>query len=117
MDGVVLLADPDSKAWDFVLKIKNYIKNEKREEVSLKELSLKHFRNKEEDIYIPDNIRRKEVFFPVQLTFTIPKLLGSFLPCLPTLTLRSQRAVLRPAPSVQYPRLEVLTGAGGFDQC
>ncbi len=63
MDGVILLADSNSKAWNFALKIKDYIKNEKKEEVSLKELSLKHFRNKEEEIYIPDNIRRKEVFF------------------------------------------------------
>lgn len=63
MEDVILLADPNSKAWDFALKIKDYIKNEKKEKVSLKELSLKHFRNKEEDIYIPDNIRRKEVFF------------------------------------------------------
>jgi ribose-phosphate pyrophosphokinase len=63
MDGVVLLADPESKAWSFAEKVRDYIQNEKGEDVCLKALSLKHFRNGEEDIYIPENIRRKEVFF------------------------------------------------------
>lgn len=63
MKEVVLLADPNSRAWRFALKIKNYIESEKNEPVSLKEVSVKHFRNKEEDLYAPNNIRRKEVFF------------------------------------------------------
>ncbi|VVB83917.1 Ribose-phosphate pyrophosphokinase [uncultured archaeon] len=63
MDGVVLLADPKSKSWEFSNKIRDYIQNEKGEDVLLKELSLSYFRNKEEDLYTPENIRRKEIFY------------------------------------------------------
>lgn len=63
MKDVVLLADPKTPSWKFALKIKNYIENEKNESIHLKSISIEHFRNKEEDLYVCDNIRRKHVFF------------------------------------------------------
>jgi ribose-phosphate pyrophosphokinase len=63
MNGVVLLADSKSKSWGFAEKIKNYIRNEKADDVSLLDYSLKHHRNGEERLYVPENVRRKEIFF------------------------------------------------------
>jgi len=58
-----LLADKNSKAWDFALKIQKYIKEKKEIDVPLKELSIKHFNNGEIDLHVPENVRRKEVYF------------------------------------------------------
>lgn len=63
MKGVELLADKDSKAWDFALKIQKYIKEKKELDVPLKEVSIKHFNNGEIDMHVPENVRRKEVYF------------------------------------------------------
>lgn len=63
MDKVILLADKNSKAWDFAKKIKDFIWCEKEVSIPLKEVSIKHFRNKELDIYVPENIRKKDVYF------------------------------------------------------
>jgi len=63
MEGVVLLADPLSKAWDFASKIKNYIETEKKTKVPLEEVLVEHFRNGEIDMYVPKNVRRREVYF------------------------------------------------------
>ena len=63
MKDVVLLADKNSKAWDFSKKIQEYIFNEKEILIPLKEVSAKFFRNNEIDMHIPENLRKKEVYF------------------------------------------------------
>ncbi len=63
MEKVVLLADKNSKAWDFAEKIKQYIQYKEQINVPLKEVSINHFRNKEIDMHIPENIRKKDVYF------------------------------------------------------
>jgi ribose-phosphate pyrophosphokinase len=62
MDGVVLLADPKSKAWDFAVKIRDYLQL-KGESTPLWEVSIMPFNNKEIDMYVPENIRKKHVYF------------------------------------------------------
>ncbi len=63
MDKVVLLADPESRAWDFAEKIQKYIKKEKGEFIPLQAVSIKHFKNNEIDMHIAENVRKKEVYF------------------------------------------------------
>jgi len=63
MDKVVLLADPNSKAWDFACKISDYIQKTKDVFIPLRKLSLNHFRNNEIDMHVMENIRKKEVYF------------------------------------------------------
>lgn len=63
MKEVELLADKDSNAWDFAVKIQDYIRTEKNSEVPLKEISIKHFRNNEIDMHVPENVRRKDIYF------------------------------------------------------
>src|SRR4030042_2288071 len=63
MDGVVLLADPKSKAWEFAVKIREYIQSQRHESSPLWEVCMDFFNNKEIDMYIPENIRKKHVYF------------------------------------------------------
>jgi len=63
MKKVVLLADKNSRAWDFALKIKNYIFHHWEEIIPLYELQIEHFRNGEIKMYVPENLRKKEVYF------------------------------------------------------
>jgi len=63
MDKVILLADKNSKAWDFAKKIQKYIQYNKQIFIPLEEVSIQHFRNKEIDMHVPENIRKKEVYF------------------------------------------------------
>ena len=63
MENVILLADKKTKAWDFAKKIQNYIQEQKNSFVSLKEVSICYFRNKEIDMYVPENVRKKEVYY------------------------------------------------------
>lgn len=63
MDKVVLLADPNSKAWDFACKICDYIQKTKNVLIPLKKLSMNHFRNNEIDMHVLENIRKKDVYF------------------------------------------------------
>ncbi|OGJ13297.1 hypothetical protein A3K82_01945 [Candidatus Pacearchaeota archaeon RBG_19FT_COMBO_34_9] len=63
MDGVVLLADPKSKAWEFAVKIREYIQSQRHESIPLWEVCMDFFNNKEIDMYIPENIRKKHVYF------------------------------------------------------
>jgi len=63
MNEAILLADKNSKAWSFAEKIKNYIKEEKDINIHLEEVSIKHFGNGEIDMYIPENVRQKDVYF------------------------------------------------------
>ncbi len=62
MDGLVLLADRGSKAWDFAIKIQRYIL-EKGEEAILYNVPLSHFRNKEIQFESTENLRKKDVYF------------------------------------------------------
>lgn len=59
----MLLADKNSSAWDFALKIQKYFIEEKKFFVPLQDVSIKKFRNNEIDIHIPENVRQKEVYF------------------------------------------------------
>lgn len=63
MIDVVLMADPKTPAWDFARKIQRYIENTKEEIMPLYEISISLFNNKEMDIYVPENIRKKHVYF------------------------------------------------------
>ncbi|MFH1503256.1 MAG: ribose-phosphate pyrophosphokinase [Candidatus Diapherotrites archaeon] len=63
MKDVVLLADPKTSAWDFANKIKDYIKEKKEKEISLLKLEMTRFRDKENLPYVPENIRKKDVYF------------------------------------------------------
>jgi len=63
MDKVILLADRNSKAWDFAEKIRKYIQDKKEVSIPLEEVSIKHFPNKEIDMCVPENIRKKDIYF------------------------------------------------------
>ena len=63
MEKVILLADKESKAWDFAEKIITYIQDEKEVSIPLEEVSIKHFRNQEIQMHIPENLRGKDVYF------------------------------------------------------
>jgi ribose-phosphate pyrophosphokinase len=63
MDGVILLADPKSGSWKFAEKIRDYLNAKYNTNVPLQELSIKYFRNGEIDMEVPQNVRRKDVYF------------------------------------------------------
>ena len=63
MDKAVLLADPKSRAWRFAKKIQKYIGDERDCEVPLRELKTTNFRNHEFEPYVPENVRKKDVYF------------------------------------------------------
>jgi ribose-phosphate pyrophosphokinase len=64
MDGVVLLADPNSRAWNFAKKIQDHILTEKDvAELPLESVSLSQFKNKETKVSDLGNMRKKEVYF------------------------------------------------------
>ena len=63
MEKVILLADKESKAWDFAEKIRTYIQDERKVSIPLEEVSIKHFRNQEIQMHIPENLRGKDVYF------------------------------------------------------
>ncbi|HLC78196.1 MAG TPA: ribose-phosphate diphosphokinase [Candidatus Nanoarchaeia archaeon] len=63
MDNAILLADPHSKSWDFALKIQRYIKETRNTEFPLKEVHFTKFRNKEIGVNIPENVRKRDVYF------------------------------------------------------
>ncbi len=63
MDRVVLLADPNSKAWDFAKKIQDYLSSEKKVSVPIEEVHISHFNNGEIDMHVPKNVRKKDVYF------------------------------------------------------
>jgi ribose-phosphate pyrophosphokinase len=63
MDHVILLADKNSKAWNFALKIQKYILERYETLIPLNEVIVTRFRNGELGVYIPENMRKKEVYF------------------------------------------------------
>jgi ribose-phosphate pyrophosphokinase len=63
MEKVVLMADPHSKAWDFATKMQVYLNTTKGINIPLREVSINHFRNGEIDMHVPENVRKKDVYF------------------------------------------------------
>ncbi len=63
MRDVVLLADPKSSSWGFAKKIQEYIYKNKEEKVQLAKLEMTRFNNKEIMPHVPENIRKKDVYF------------------------------------------------------
>lgn len=63
MKDVILLADPNSMAWDFAKKIQKYIRDTKEENVPLYEIEIEQFNNKELNIHVPNNIRKKDIYY------------------------------------------------------
>jgi len=63
MENVILLADKSTKAWDFALKIRDHIKEEHCVEIPVEEVLVTHFRNGEQRLEIPRNLRMKDVYF------------------------------------------------------
>lgn len=63
MGDFILLADKNSKSWEFAQKIQNYIQTQKEYTVPLEEVEVTRFRNGELGIHVPNNIRKKSVYF------------------------------------------------------
>ncbi|HNZ52417.1 MAG TPA: ribose-phosphate diphosphokinase [Candidatus Pacearchaeota archaeon] len=62
MKDVVLLADPNTAAWDFSEKIQNHIRDTKEKEVRLDRLEITVFGDDEFLPHVVDNIRKKDVY-------------------------------------------------------
>lgn len=63
MENVILLADNKSKVWEFAKKIQEYIQREKGIFIPLENVSVNYFRNREINIHVPKNVRKREVYF------------------------------------------------------
>ena len=63
MDDVVLLAEKKSRVWEFAEKIRDYVCQNKEMKIPLCEVEIKKFRNGELGVYIPENMRKRHVFF------------------------------------------------------
>lgn len=63
MRDVVLLADPKTSVWGFAEKIQKYIYETKEESVPIYEINIEYFNNKEFNIHVPNNIRKKHIYY------------------------------------------------------
>jgi len=63
MKNVILLADSKTYAWEFAEKIQDYIFKTKEENVPLYEIDITYFNNKELNVHVPNNIRKKDVYY------------------------------------------------------
>jgi len=63
MKDVVLLADPKTPVWDFAKKIQKHIHETKEENVPLYEIDIEYFNNKELNVHVPSNIRKKHIYY------------------------------------------------------
>ena len=63
MEDVILLADPKTHAWEFAKKIQKYIEQTKEEIAPLHEISIDFFNNKEINMNVKNNLRKKHVYF------------------------------------------------------
>jgi len=63
MKDVVLLADSKTPAWDFAKKIQKHINETKEESVPLYEINIEYFNNKELNVHVPSNIRKKHIYY------------------------------------------------------
>lgn len=59
----MLLADPDSPAWDFSKKIQSYINTNFKVDIPLHKLIVNHFNNEEIRLWAPENLRKRDVYF------------------------------------------------------
>jgi ribose-phosphate pyrophosphokinase len=104
MEDVILLADPNTTAWDFAEKINNYIKTEKDEEVPIVKLGIEVFRNKEIMPFVDDNIRKKDVYL-VQSSNKLPNDWWAELLLIKDLCLSaSVKSLSFVLPNMYYPR-------------
>lgn len=63
MREAILLAEKNVYAWEFSNKIKDYIKKEHGIDVPLYEVKMQEFNSGEIKPYMPDNVRRRDVYF------------------------------------------------------
>lgn len=63
MNQMILMADPLSRSWEFSKKIKDYLLRERGFEVDLKEVNIGYFKNGEIDMHVPENVRKKDIYF------------------------------------------------------
>lgn len=63
MNGVVLLADKNSRAWAFAQNIQQYLLSVKEVNVPLNDVVVSPFRNGEISVHIPENMRKKHVYY------------------------------------------------------
>jgi ribose-phosphate pyrophosphokinase len=63
MKNAIILANPDSDAWQFCIKIQNYIRKEKFIDIPIRELNITKFRNGEILPKSVSNIRGKDVYY------------------------------------------------------
>lgn len=63
MNNVVLLADKDSPSWNFAEKIKEHIKTDCKIDIPLLGVQVSYFRNKEIEMHVPTNLRKKSIYF------------------------------------------------------
>jgi len=63
MEKVILLADRKSNAWNFAERIQKYLLERRDVEIPLQELSTEFFINKEINMEVPENVRKKDVYF------------------------------------------------------
>lgn len=63
VDNAVLIANPDSNAWDFAKKIQSYILNNKKYAIPLERVEIKKFNNGEFRMQVMANVRKKDAYF------------------------------------------------------
>jgi len=64
INNVLLLADKKSSSWGFAEKVRDYIRDVREiDEISLKEVEIDYFNNKEIDMYVPKNMRQRDIYF------------------------------------------------------
>ena len=64
MEEVILLADQNSKAWQFAEKIQEYLKAKYEANAPpLLNIEISHFNNQEIKMHVPKNLRQKDVYF------------------------------------------------------
>lgn len=65
-NNFILLADPEAPSWNFAQSIKDYIEKldeDGETQIPLREVKIKKFRNGEIGLHIPQNIRKRNVYF------------------------------------------------------
>jgi len=63
MTSSLLIADQKSPSWNFALKIQEYIQERYFSLIPLQNVEINHFRNGEIDMHVPDNLRKKDIYF------------------------------------------------------
>jgi ribose-phosphate pyrophosphokinase len=63
MEEVILLADKNSAAWDFAEKIQKHLEQTRNIAVPLQDVSITKFRNGEILVHVPENMRKRDVYF------------------------------------------------------